>query len=112
MMRGSLSTVFVWQITLLGLMFPVAAFYFTRRLFTDGAPGHKLLRLVSDGLVVATLLAALPHHLAWTMDDVAAAGLDRRFWQGGRINPLRAMIPSKVPTLMAYTLLVIAAVTW
>jgi len=112
MMRGSLSTVFVWQITLLGLMFLVAAFYFTRRLRTDGAPGHSLLRLMTGGLVLATLLAALPHHLAWTLDDVAAAGLDRPFWQGGLINPLGAMIPWKVLALMAYTLLAIAAVTW
>ncbi len=112
MMRGSLSTVFVWQITLLGLMFLVAVFYFTRRLRTDGAPGHGLLRLMSGGLVLATLLATLPHHLAWTLDDVAAAGLDRPFWQGGLINPLGAMIPWKVLALMAYTLLAIAAVTW
>jgi cytochrome d ubiquinol oxidase subunit I len=112
MMRGSLSTVFVWQITLLGLMFLVAAFYFSRRLRTDGAPGHGLLRLMTGGLVLATLLAALPHHLAWTLDDVAAAGLDRPFWQGGLINPLGAMIPWKVLALMAYTLLAIAAVTW
>jgi len=112
MMRGSLSPVFIWQITLLGLMFLVATFYFTRRLRTDGAPGHRLLRLLSGGLVLATLLAALPHHLALTYDEVLAAGLDRPFWQGGLINPLGAMIPWKVLALMAYTLLAIAAVTW
>ena len=112
MMRGSLSPVFIWQITLLGLMFLVATFYFTRRLRTDGAPGHGLLRLLSGGLVLATLLAALPHHLALTYDEVLAAGLDRPFWQGGLINPLGAMIPWKVLALMAYTLLAIAAVTW
>jgi len=112
MMRGSLSAVFVWQITLLGLMFLVAAFYFTRRLRRDGAPGHGLLRLLSGGLVLATLLAALPHHLAWTYDEVAAAGLARPFWQGGLINPLGAMIPWKVLALMAYSLLAIGAVIW
>jgi cytochrome d ubiquinol oxidase subunit I len=112
MMRGSLSNVFLWQITLLGLMFLVAAFYFTRRLRRDGAPGYGLLRLMSAGLVIATLVAALPHHLAWTLDDVAAAGLDKPFWQGGLINPLGAMIPWKILALMAYTLLAIAAVTW
>jgi cytochrome bd ubiquinol oxidase subunit I len=112
MMRGSLSTVFLWQITLLGLMFLVAAFYFTRRLRSDRAPGAGLLRLMTAGLVVATLVAALPHHLAWTFDDVAAAGLDKPFWQGGLINPLGAMIPWKVLALMAYTLLAIAAVVW
>lgn len=112
MMRGPLSTVFLWQITLLGLMFLVATFYFTRRLRTDSAPGRGLLRLISGGLVLATLVAALPHHLAWTYDDVLASGLNRPFWQGGLINPLGAMIPWKVLALMAYTLLAIGAVTW
>ena len=112
MMRGSLSNVFLWQITLLGLMFLVGAIYFTRRLQTDGARGATLLRLMTIGIVLSTVLAAMPYQFGWTYDDVVAAGLARPFWEGGLINPLGAMIPWKVLALMGYSLLAIAAVVW
>jgi len=112
MMFGTLSPVFLWQITLLGFMFLTATFYFARRLRTDGAPGAGLLRLMSVGLVFTTLLAAQPYHIGLTYADVAAAGLDRPFWEGGLINPLGSMIPWKVLALMFYTLIAIAAVVW
>jgi cytochrome d ubiquinol oxidase subunit I len=112
MMFGTLSPVFLWQIFLLGLMFIVALLYFTRRLRTDGAPGSGLLRLMTVGMVASTLLAALPYHLAFTYDSVAAAGLNRPFWEGGLINPLGSMIPWKVLALIGYSLLALAAVVW
>jgi cytochrome bd ubiquinol oxidase subunit I len=112
MMFGSLSPVFLWQITLLGIMFITASLYFGRRLRSDGARGAGLLRLMSVGLLLTTLLAAMPYHLGFTYADVAAAGLNRPFWQGGLINPLGSMIPWKVLALMFYTLIAIAAVVW
>lgn len=112
MMRGTLSTVFLWQMTLLGIMFLVATFYFARRLRTNDARGAGLLKLMSAGMVFTTLLAAMPYHLAFTLDQVEAAGLNRPFWEGGLINPLGAMIPWKVLALMTYTLIAIAAVVW
>lgn len=112
MMFGRLSTVFLWQITLLGLMFIVALLYFTRRLATDEARGAGLLKLITAGTVASTLLAALPYHLSFTYDAVVAAGLNRPFWEGGLINPLGSMIPWKVLALMGYSLLAIAGVVW
>jgi len=112
MMFGTLSPVFLWQITLLGIMFITATLYFGRRLRTDGARGAGLLRAMSVGLVLTTLLAAMPYHLGFTYADVAAAGLNRPFWEGGLINPLGSMIPWKVLALMFYTLIAIAAVVW
>ena len=112
MMFGSLSTVFLWQITLLGLMFITALVYFARRLRTDEAPGAGLLKLMTVGMVASTVLAALPYHLNFTYEAVVAAGLNRPFWQGGLINPLGSMIPWKILALMGYSLLAIAAVVW
>ena len=112
MMFGQLSPVFLWQIFLLGLMFIVALIYFTRRLRTDGAPGSGLLKLMTVGMVGSTVLAALPYHIALSYDTVAAAGLNRPFWEGGLINPLGSMIPWKVLALIGYSLLAIAAVVW
>ncbi|MDQ6710671.1 MAG: cytochrome ubiquinol oxidase subunit I [Candidatus Dormibacteraeota bacterium] len=112
MMMGTLSTVFLWQMTLLGVMFLTATFYFARRLRTDDARGAGLLKLMSVGMVLTTLLAAMPYHLAFSYDQVLAAGLNRPFWDGGLINPLGAMIPWKVLALMTYTLIAIAAVVW
>lgn len=112
MMFGTLSPFFLWQITLLGLMFIVALLYFTRRLGTDGARGTGLLKLATVGMVASTLLAALPYHLNFTYDAVLAAGLNRPFWEGGLINPLGSMIPWKILALMGYSLIAIAAVVW
>jgi cytochrome d ubiquinol oxidase subunit I len=112
MMFGSLSTVFLWQITLLGLMFITALLYFARRLRTDEAPGSGLLRLMTVAMVASTVLAALPYHLNFTYEAVVAANLNRPFWEGGLINPLGSMIPWKVLALIGYSLLAIAAVVW
>jgi cytochrome d ubiquinol oxidase subunit I len=112
MMFGSLSSIFLWQITLLGLMFITALVYFTRRLRTDEAPGSGVLRLMTLGMVASTILAALPYHLNFTYEAVVAAGLNRPFWEGGLINPLGSMIPWKVLALIGYSLLAIAAVVW
>jgi cytochrome d ubiquinol oxidase subunit I len=112
MMFGTLSPWFLWQITLLGIMFLTATLYFARRLRTNGARGAGLLKAMAVGLVLTTLLAAQPYHLSLTYDAVAGAGLNRPFWDGGLINPLGSMIPWKVLALMFYTLLAIAAVVW
>jgi ABC-type multidrug transport system permease subunit len=112
MMYGTLSPVFLWQITLLGIMFLTATLYFTRRLRTDGARGSGILKLLSVALVLTTLLAAQPYALGFSYESVAAAGLNRPFWEGGLINPLGSMIPWKVLALMFYTLIAIGAVVW
>jgi cytochrome d ubiquinol oxidase subunit I len=112
MMFGSLSPWFLWQITLLGIMFLTAILYFTRRLRTDGARGAGILKLLSVAMVLTTLVAAQPYALGFSFETVAAAGLNRPFWEGGLINPLGSMIPWKVLALMFYTLIAIAAVVW
>ncbi|HKV30982.1 MAG TPA: cytochrome ubiquinol oxidase subunit I [Candidatus Dormibacteraeota bacterium] len=112
MMFGTLSPVFLWQITLLGIMFLTATIYFARRLRTDEARGSGILKVLSVGMLLTVLLAAQPYHLGLTYDSVAAAGLNRPFWEGGLINPLGSMIPWKVLALMFYTLIAIAAVVW
>src|SRR5207249_9183230 len=86
--------------------------YFGRRLRTDGARGAGLLRAMSVGMLLTTLLAAQPYALGFSYESVAAAGLNRPFWEGGLINPLGSMIPWKVLALMFYTLIAIAAVVW
>src|SRR5438067_794170 len=112
MMFGTLSPVFLWQITLLGIMFLTATLYFARRLRTDEARGSGILKLLSVGMLLTTLLAAQPYALGFSYESVAAAGLNRPFWEGGLINPLGSMIPWKVLALMFYTLIAIAAVVW
>ncbi|MGI8609385.1 MAG: cytochrome ubiquinol oxidase subunit I [Candidatus Dormibacteria bacterium] len=112
MMLGNLSTVFLFQIVLLGIMLLVACLYFARRLRSDRAPGHRVVFGMSIAMVLTTLFAAMPYHLAFTYQQVQAAGRDRPFWKGGLINPLGAMLPWKVLALMTYSLLAIAAVTW
>lgn len=103
MMRGDLSPAFLLQIFILGLMFLVANLYFQRRLQRAGARGAGVVRLMTVGMLVATIFAALPYHLAFTFDQVQAEGLDRPFWQGGLINPFAAMIPYKIAALIAFT---------
>ncbi|MFN2464619.1 MAG: cytochrome ubiquinol oxidase subunit I [Candidatus Dormibacteria bacterium] len=112
MMLGSLSTVFLFQLTLLGVMLLVSALYFARRLRSDRAPGHRALTVMSVAMVLTTIFAAMPYHLSFTFDQVQAAGRNRPFWEGGLINPLGAMLPWKVLALMAYSILAVAAVTW
>ncbi|HYM50058.1 MAG TPA: cytochrome ubiquinol oxidase subunit I [Candidatus Limnocylindrales bacterium] len=112
MMQGDLSTVFVWQIFLLGMMYTVGVWYFTRRLRRAGAPGASLLRTATAALLVLALFAAQPYHLAFTQAQVVQAGLNRPFWEGGLINPLGAMIPNKVLALMGLDLVAIVGVVW
>jgi cytochrome d ubiquinol oxidase subunit I len=112
MMYGTLSPVFLWQITLLGIMFLTSILYFTRRLGTDGARGSGILKALSVAMVLNILLAAQPYALGFSYETVAAAGLNRPFWEGGLINPLGSMIPWKVLALMFYTLIAIGAVVW
>jgi hypothetical protein len=112
MMRGDLSTVFVWQILLLGMMFTVGVWYFFRRLRTADARGASLLRRATIALFFIALFAALPYHLAFNQEDVIKAGLNRPFWEGGLIDPLGAMIPNKVLALMGLDLLAMLGVVW
>jgi cytochrome d ubiquinol oxidase subunit I len=112
MMYGTLSPWFLWQITLLGIMFLTATLYFARRLRTNDARGAGLLNAMAVGMVLTIVLAAQPYHLSLTYDAVVGAGLNRPFWEGGLINPLGSMIPWKVLALMFYTLIAIAAVVW
>jgi cytochrome bd-type quinol oxidase subunit 1 len=112
MMLGPLSTVFLWQITLLGVMFLVAVLYFARRLRSERIRGALMISLSSVVLIVAILLAAQPYDFAFTLQDVQAAGLDRPFWNGGLINPFGAMVPYKIVALTGYTLLTAFALIW
>lgn len=112
MMLGPLSNVFLWQITLLGLMFLVGVLYFARRLRVESIRGGGRLLGVAALLVLTIVLAAQPYQLGLTYHDVQAAGLDRPFWQGGLINPLGAMVPWKILALTGYVLLTAAAVIW
>ncbi|TMD17001.1 MAG: hypothetical protein E6J07_07115 [Chloroflexi bacterium] len=97
MMFGTLSPVFLWQITLLGIMFLTATLYFARRLRTDEARGSGILKLLSVGMLLTTLLAAQPYALGFSYESVAAAGLNRPFWEGGLINPLGSsgLVPAR-----------------
>ena len=112
MMQGTLSPEFLGQITLLGIIFTVPALYFAVRLGRDRAPGSFVLKLTAAALVLDTIFAAIPYHLAFTLDQVQSAGLDRPFWQGGLIVPFAAMIPYKVTALVFMTLLPWFAIIW
>lgn len=65
MMFGSLSRLSP-GITLLRLMLLASTFYFSRRLRTNAAPGAGLLKAMTVGMLLTTLLAAQPYHLALT----------------------------------------------
>ncbi|MGH7776504.1 MAG: cytochrome ubiquinol oxidase subunit I [Candidatus Dormibacterales bacterium] len=112
MMEGTLSPEFLGQITLLGMIFLVPAIYFAVRLRRDRAPGSFVLKVTAFALLLDTLFAAIPSHLAFTFDQVQAAGLDRPFWQGGLVVPFAAMIPYKVTALVFMTLLPWFAIIW
>ena len=112
MMMGELSPLFLWQIFLLGMMYLVGGLYFRRRLRSADVPGPRLLNLALIGLLVTTIVAALPYHIGFTLQDVVRAGLNRPFWEGGLINPLGAMIPYKVLALMLMDIFAIGAVVW
>ena len=107
MMLGQLSNVFLFQILLLGTMFTVGGFYFASRLRREMAPGRGITRLLAWGLVLSTILAALPYQLATTYDTIRGTSWDKPFWQGGLIDPFGAMIPYKVIALVAMTFFIL-----
>lgn len=112
MMQGTLSTEFLAQIFLLGLMLTVATWYFWVRLRRQKAPGTIVLGSLTCLLVLTTCFAALPHQTTATFDQAQALGLNRPFWQGGAINPFAAMFPYKIAALIGYDVFAIAAVFW
>ncbi len=112
MMQGTLSSEFLGQIFLLGLMFLAGSYYFWRRLHASNAPNQGLLGLLTVLLAVTTVFATLPAHLAFTYNQVLASGKDRPFWEGGWVNPFAAMIPYKVGALIAYSVFAIAGLYW
>jgi cytochrome d ubiquinol oxidase subunit I len=111
MMFGDLSTVFLLQITLLGVIFLLGNAYFWRRMRASGTRGVRTQVLMFTVLVLATLLAAVPARFSWTLQDAIASGGDRPFWDGGLLNPIGTMIPNKVIALMAMMICGLVAVT-
>jgi cytochrome bd ubiquinol oxidase subunit I len=101
MMFGDLSNVFLVQITLLGLIFILGTLYFWRRMRASGTRGRRTQVLMLAVLVLATLLAAVPARFSNTFPEVAAAHLDRPWWDGGLLNPIGDMIPNKIIALLA-----------
>jgi cytochrome d ubiquinol oxidase subunit I len=102
MMFGGLSNVFLTQITLLGLIFVLSSLYLLRRQVASGAPLRLTDKLMFGVLVASTIVAATPSRFALTYSDVAAAHLDRPWWDGGLLNPLGTFIPNKVFALAAF----------
>jgi cytochrome d ubiquinol oxidase subunit I len=100
MMRGVLSNVFLIQIVLLGLIFIIGCLYFWRRMRASGVRRLWVQKLCFTMLVLATLLAAQPAWFAQSRDAVAAAHLDRPWWNGGLLNPVGNFIPNKVLALI------------
>jgi len=100
MMRGALSNVFLAQIFLLGMIFVIGCLYFWRRMRASGVRRLWVQKLCFTMLVLATLLAVQPSWFAQTRDDVAAAHLDRPWWDGGLLNPIGNFIPNKVLALI------------
>lgn len=102
MMFGGLSNVFLVQMTLLGLIFILSTLYLLRRRIASGAPISRGDKIAFLGLVLATMVAATPARFALTYSDVAAAHLDRPWWQGGLDNPIGTFIPNKVFALAVF----------
>ncbi|HZB97019.1 MAG TPA: hypothetical protein VE219_00320 [Candidatus Sulfotelmatobacter sp.] len=103
MMFGDVSNVFLVQIGLLGLIFLLGALYFRARMRASGLRARAQTLLVGV-LALAFLFAILPHHLAWTFDDVVTANRNHPFWEGGLINPYANFIPWKIYALIAFML--------
>jgi cytochrome bd ubiquinol oxidase subunit I len=101
MMFGELSNVFLVQITLLGLIFILGTVYFWRRMRASETRGLRTQVAMLVILVLATLLAAMPARFSNTFPEVAAAHLDRPWWDGGLLNPIGDMIPNKIIALLA-----------
>ena len=102
MMFGGLSNIFLVQITLLGLIFILSSLYLLRRRAASGAPISRGDKLAFVGLILATVVAAAPSRFALTYSDVAAAHMDRPWWEGGLLNPIGNFIPNKVFALAVF----------
>jgi cytochrome d ubiquinol oxidase subunit I len=111
MMFGDLSNVFLVQITLLGVIFLLGNVYFWRRLRASGARGIRTQVLMFVVLLLATLLAATPARFGNTYPEIAAAHLDRPWWDGGLLNPIGTMIPNKIIALIAMMVCGLVSVT-
>src|SRR5258708_38523921 len=112
MLAGTLRPVSPGHLTLLVFLSSPPTLYFPRRLRTDGARGVGILNLLSVAMVLTTLLAAQPYALGFSYESVAAAGLNRPFWEGGLINPLGPMIPWTGRALTFHTLIASGQGVW
>jgi cytochrome bd ubiquinol oxidase subunit I len=99
MMFGALSNVFLTQIFLLGMIFILGNLYFIRRMRASGVTKLGVQRFCLLILVLSTLLAIQPAFFALDYSSVAAAHLDRAWWNGGLLNPIGNFIPNKVLAL-------------
>ncbi|MFN2581526.1 MAG: hypothetical protein ABR498_02150 [Candidatus Dormibacteria bacterium] len=99
MMFGDLSNVFLIQITLLGSIFTLGALYFWRRMKASEAPRHRRQGVLTVGLLLVTMFAALPAWFAPTYADAYSNGGGKPFWEGGALNPFAQFIPYKVGAL-------------
>jgi hypothetical protein len=111
MMFGDISTVFLLQIFLLGVIFILGTVYFWRRMRASGTRGIRTQVLMLTVLVVSTVLAAMPARFAWTYPDMVAAHKTAAWWDGGWNNPIGTMIPNKVIALMAMMICALVSVT-
>ena len=111
MMFGDISTVFLLQIFLLGVIFILGNLYFWRRMRASGTRGVRTQVLMLGFLVVATVLAAMPARFAWTYADMVAAHKTAAWWDGGWNNPIGTMIPNKVIALMVLMIAALVVVT-
>ncbi|MBV8446212.1 MAG: cytochrome ubiquinol oxidase subunit I [Candidatus Dormibacteraeota bacterium] len=111
MMFGSISNVFLVQITLLGTIFTLSAAYFWRRMKAAEAPHHRRQGVLVLLLALTTLWAAQPAWFAWTYDQVVAEHLNYPWWQGGLLNPIGNFIPYKVGALFAMVFFGLWAIT-
>jgi hypothetical protein len=101
MMLGSLSNLFLAQITILGTMFTLGAVYFWRRMKAVRASHFRRQGFIAILLGLTTVFAAQPAWFAWTYGDVVAQNKNFPFWQGGLINPFGYFIPYKIGALLA-----------
>jgi len=111
MMFGDLSTVFLLQIFLLGVIFLLGALFFWRRMRASGTRGTRTQVLMLAVLVLATILAAMPARFTWTLPDAISAGANRPFWDGGLTNPIGTMVPNKIIALLAMMICGLISVT-
>jgi cytochrome bd-type quinol oxidase subunit 1 len=111
MMFGDISTVFLLQIFLLGMIFILGTVFFWRRMRASGTRGIRTQLLMLAFLVLATVLAAMPARFSWTYADMVAANKTAAWWIGGWNNPIGTMIPNKVIALMVLMICALVSVT-